>query len=85
MTSEASAQKWSVAAYDLQTGSFIRSFKGQPVAAGCLCLQGNHTLVTVANGKPVLQLWALSRKVSFCLLHLFDDTSTIDFNLLLFF
>ena len=63
LTTEASSQQCSMAAWDLGTGSCISTRKGLAVAARCLCLRANHTLIGASQAKPVLQLWPLSKKV----------------------
>ena len=63
LSTEASGQQCSLAAWDVGTGSCVSTRKGLAVAAHCLCLRANHMLIGASQAKPVLQLWPLSKKV----------------------
>ncbi|PVD23774.1 hypothetical protein C0Q70_17048 [Pomacea canaliculata] len=62
ITTGTSEQSWSACAWDILTGSSIRTFKGVTVGRRGLCVQANHTIIGASATKPFLQLWGLTKR-----------------------
>ncbi|XP_066298281.1 WD repeat-containing protein 18-like [Branchiostoma lanceolatum] len=62
LTSDTSGQLWSSCLWDLQSGTALATYKGDGTAPRGLCLLGNQYLLSAANNKPLIHVWALQRR-----------------------
>ncbi|XP_078658329.1 WD repeat-containing protein 18-like [Branchiostoma floridae x Branchiostoma belcheri] len=62
LTSDTSGQLWSSCLWDLQSGTTLATYKGDGSGPRGLCLLGNQYLLSAANNKPLIHVWALQRR-----------------------
>ena len=63
VTSDASGQLWNLCVWDVYSGVAIANYKGGCSAAQTLsCLAGQY-FISASNGKSLLHVWAVQRKV----------------------